>query len=503
MKKNSPDIFKQPRRQASNALIFIALDTIWGAIRQLWVFILIYFFSQPDYGSLFFILITVLFSAGVLFTSIVSYFRFYYYIDENKLHVKKGVFRRSHISVPLERIQSVHIEDNVIHRFFNTVQVEVTSAGSGEREFSIRSIDKEEAEELKTYILSKKRSLNKKSSRSVSFESIIGLEEEEDEQPLFSLDLTQLFKVGLSQNHFRAIGLILGAAAYLLTQAQEVVGGDIFDWAYRLLGWTDEASWKVIALILFALLVLALLISIVGTVFRYFGLKVFISDKQIRVKHGLLQMREQTAQLKKIQILDWNDNPVRRRMNFVTVGLRQATSSQEEMQNSINLPGCKKEDRSSLIEKIFKRINVQPSNIQLHPSMIWRYTLFRGGIPALIAAAASYNLFSWYCLLFFIWVPISYWINLRVYHNWNIMWDNDHLSIKRGFWTNSVSIMAWYKIQAVDLRQTPYQSRNQIANFWLYTAGGNLMIPYMHWEDAVKLRDFVLYKAESTKRSWM
>jgi putative membrane protein len=145
----------------------------------------------------------------------------------------------------------------------------------------------------------------------------------------------------------------------------------------------------------------------------------------------------------------------------------------------------------------------EDAGIELHPSMIWRYTLFRGGIPALLAAGASFNLLSWYCLLFFLWVPLSYFINIRVYKNWSIRWDSDHLSIKRGFWTNSVSIMAWFKIQAVDIRQTPYQDRNDIANVWLYTAGGNIMIPYMHLEDAERVRDFTLYKAESTKKPWM
>lgn len=503
MKRSSPEIFKNPRRQAKNALIFTILDTIWDAVRQLWVFILIYFFSSPDYSSLFFILITILFSSGVLITSIVSYFRFYYYIAENKLHVKKGVFRRSHVSVPLERVQSIHIEDNVIHRLFNTVQVEVTSAGSGEREFSIRSIDKEEAEELKSYILSKKKSLVKEDKKEVAFEDIKGLEEDADVPPLFTLDVNQLIKVGLSQNHFRAIGLILGAVAYLLSQAQEFVGGDFFEWAYRVMGWTEEANWKIISIILMAVLLLALMISLVGTFFRYYRFKVFIDKKRIRVRHGLLQMREQTAQLRKIQILDWNDNPVRRRMNFVTVSLRQATSSQEEMQNSISLPGCKKENRAKVIDKVFGGINTQESGVDLHKAMIWRYTIFRGLIPALILAAASFNMFSWYCLFFLLWTPISYLINIQVYKNWNIRWDQDYLSIKRGFWTNNVSIMAWFKIQAVDIRQTPYQHRNNIANLWLYTAGGNLMIPYMHLQDAEKLRDFVLYKAETTKRSWM
>ena len=497
-KSSAPDIFQTPRRQAQNALIFIVLRTLGRLLSQLWPFLLIVLFSNADYGSLFYIVITLIFSSVVLITSIISYFRFYYFIKNDKLHIEQGVFRRSQSSVAVERIQNVQLEDNLIHRFFSTVSASVTTAGSSESEFVISSIDRDEAQELREYVMERKKSIK------VAEKGEEGTEKEPFEfKHLFQLSFTQLLKVGLSQNHFRAIGIILGALAYLLSQAQEVFRQDIFDWAYTIVGWTNQADYLIIFLLVLIVFIIAMIISMVTVILTYYKLRLEISSDQIRLRQGLIRRKEQTAQLRKIQIFDWSTNPVRRWMNFVTVILQQASSTEEGGQNTLYIPGCSRHHQASLLNSVFKKIELRPSGLNLHGSMVWRYTLFRGAIPALVAVAASYNLFGYYALFFLLWVPVAYFFNRKLYQSWRIDWDENHVALNRGVWNYSVSIMPWYKIQSIEFKQSRFQHRRNLGNLWLYTAGGNLMIPYLSVEDAYKLQNLILYKAESTKKSWM
>lgn len=505
MKRNDAGLFDQPQREAWNALIFIVLENFWGLIRQLWVFILIYFFSSPDYSSLFFILFSAAISLIVLVSSIASYFRFSFYIKENKLHIKKGVFRRSHLNVPLERIQAINLEDNILHRLFQTVKVEVTTAGSSEKEFSIRSIDKETATALKDIILSMRKSIKRKGqAEDILLDSDTGDNSMgEFQKPLFKLGLSQLIKVGLSQNHFRAIGLILGAVGYFISQAQEFMEGDIFDWGYAAIGWSERADYILILMVCGAVILLALIISMVTVFLRFYNLSVYLLAGRLGLKHGLIQQREQNIQIKKLQILEWSDNPIRRIMDFVTIRLRQATSSLEQGGISISIPGCRNFAKEALVQKIFPTASLEPSGLELHPSMVWRYTLFRGAIPAIIAGAASFNFLGWWSLLLFIWIPVSYGINIRVYHNWEILWDAEHLELRRGFWSMRSSMIAWYKVQSVELKQSPFQVRKDIGNLWIYTAAGSLIIPYVKLQDAVRIKDYLLYQVERRNRNWM
>ncbi len=497
-KNNTPDIFQTPRRQAQNALIFIVLRTLGRLLSQLWPFLLIMLFSNPDYSSLFYIIITLIFSSVVLITSIISYFRFYYYIKDDKLHIEQGVFRRSQSSVSVARIQNVQLEDNLIHRFFKTVSASVTTAGSSESEFVINSMDRGEAEQLREFVLQRKKSLEQKEEKTEVKEA-----KSHDFQQLFQLSFSQLFKVGISQNHFRAIGIMMGAVAYLLSQAQEVFRQDIFDWAYTFVGWTNQADYLIIFLLVLILFVLAMMISMITVFFTYYNLRLEISRDQVRLRQGLIRRKEQTAQLRKIQIFDWSTNPIRRMMNFVTVILQQASSTENGGQNTLYIPGCATDHQESLLNSVFKKINLRPSGLQLHPSMVWRYTLFRGLIPAMLAVGASYNLFGYYALFFLLWVPLSYVFNRKLYQSWRVEWDEEHIAIKRGVWNYSVSIMPWYKIQSIEFKQSRFQHRRDLGNLWLYTAGGNLMIPYLELADAYKLQNLILYKAESTKKSWM
>ncbi|NBB88361.1 MAG: PH domain-containing protein [Bacteroidetes bacterium] len=497
-KSSTPDIFTVPRRQAKNALIFIVLRTLGRLLSQLWPFLLIVFFSNADYGSLFYIVISLIFSSVVLITSIISYFRFYYFIVNDKLHIEQGVFRRSQSSVSVERIQNVQLEDNLIHRFFSTVSASVTTAGSSESEFVISSIDRDEAQQLREYVMERKKSM-----KATANEAEVAEKSGFEFRHLFQLTFKQLLKVGLSQNHFRAIGIIMGALAYLLTQAQEVFRQDIFDWAYTIVGWTNQADYLIIFLLVLIVFIIAMMISMVTVIFTYYKLRLGISSDQIRLRQGLIRRKEQTAQLRKIQIFDWSSNPIRRWMNFVTVILQQASSTEEGGQNTLYIPGCSHSCKSSLLQSVFKNITLRPSGLNLHASMIWRYTLFRGAIPALLAVVASYNLFGYYALFFLSWVPVSYVFNHKLYQSWRIEWDKNHIALNRGVWNYSVSIMPWYKIQSIEFKQSRFQHRRDLGNLWLYTAGGNLMIPYLNLDDAYKLQNLILYKAESTKKSWM
>ncbi|GEM_PF-794720 len=498
-KSSAPEIFQSPRRQAQNALIFIVLRTLGRLLSQLWPFLLIALFSNPDYGSLFYIVITLIFSSVVLITSVISYFRFYYYIQDDKLYIEQGVFRRSQSSVAVARIQNVQLEDNLIHRFFKTVSASVTTAGSSESEFVISSMDSEEAQQLREYVMERKQSLQHQSSS----DDMDPVAASQDFQPLFQLSFSQLLKVGISQNHFRAIGIIMGAVAYLLSQAQEVFRKDIFDWAYTIVGWTHEADYLIIFLLVLIVFIIAMIISMVTVFFTYYKLRLEINRDQVRLRQGLIRRKEQTAQLRKIQIFDWSTNPIRRTMNFVTVILQQASSTEGGGQNTLYIPGCATDHQESLLHSVFKNIDLSPSGLRLHPSMVWRYTLFRGLIPALLAVGASLNLFGYYALFFLLWVPVSYVFNRKLYQSWSVQWDKNHVALKRGVWNYSVSVMPWYKIQSIEFKQSRFQHRRDLGNLWLYTAGGNLMIPYLDLDDAYKLQNLILYKAESTKKSWM
>jgi len=58
------------------------------------------------------------------------------------------------------------------------------------------------------------------------------------------------------------------------------------------------------------------------------------------------------------------------------------------------------------------------------------------------------------------------------------------------------------KVQRVTVSQSRYQRRKGLASLKMYMASGNVRVPYIEHETAKQLRDYILYKVESSDKAW-
>lgn len=82
------------------------------------------------------------------------------------------------------------------------------------------------------------------------------------------------------------------------------------------------------------------------------------------------------------------------------------------------------------------------------------------------------------------------------------MYDEDGLSSRRGLLGYEVEACLFRKAQEVTVKQSPLQRRHGLATLSVGTACGPVSIPYIEHGVACGLRDYVLYRAESSRRHW-
>ena len=82
------------------------------------------------------------------------------------------------------------------------------------------------------------------------------------------------------------------------------------------------------------------------------------------------------------------------------------------------------------------------------------------------------------------------------------MYDEDGLSSRAGLLGYEVEASLFRKAQAVTVKQSPLQRRHGLATLDVGTACGSVSIPYIDHDVACRLRDYVLYRAESSLRHW-
>ena len=493
--------FSQPKRQSPIAIFLIVQNLIEQIIRQFWPILLVVILqnfnfqtrgsasSDDPYTTRILFFIGALSAVG----SIIAYFKFYYYIKNDEFVIEKGLFQKKKINIPFDRIQTINFEQNLIHRAFNVVSLEIDSAGSNQKEISIQAIKREKAEAIRAFIMTEKA----KSQSAHPLEAQEIVLEEAQQDILMHLNPFDLIKVGISQNHIRGLGIIMGFGFWIF---QTVVDFDFLE---------ESNPMDIInsfgMFLLLALIIISILISLVLTVFQHFNLRFFRTTTGFKVISGLFTRREASANINKIQLIRWQDSILKRIFNIFQLGLFQASSAAVNIRQSINIPGCYAYHINTVRATYFPEEESSPySTHQISPLIIGRRVLYLGGIPALaflINAILQSSIFLG--ILALLWPLGIYWTS-RIFHkNWKFHISEEGILTEHGIIGTQFTLLKWYKVQAVKTRQTIYQAKKQVADLYFYTAAGTVKIPYVPLDKAQEITNYVLYKVEVDKRSWM
>lgn len=514
METNQPNHqFRIPKRQSPIAIFLIIQKLIQQIIRQFWPILLVVILNNFDFQAKsssssedpYFTKILFFIGGLSAIGSIIAYFKFYYYIKDDELIIEKGLLRKTKINIPFDRIQTINFEQNLIHQAFNVVSLEVDSAGSNQKEISIQAIKKEQAVAIRAFIMQEKAKAQPDENEAIEIN-----DNYEEEQPdlLMELQPKDLLKVGISQNHLRGLGIIFGFGFWIWQTVEDFLpdyrpGENPLEYAERDLGL--GAIFSFWAYLIFALIIFSVGISLVMTVFKFFGLKFFRTKVGFKVVSGLFTKREESANIHKIQLIRWEDSILKRLFGIFRLGLFQASSAAVNTSQSINIPGCYKHQINSVRATYFP--DEKYLNYTTHPIsklVINRRVLYLGGIPALAILIYGYlNTSIFIAAGAILWLALIFFTSRIYQKNWKFHLNEEGILTENGILGTHFTLLKWYKIQAVKTRQSYYQRKNELADLYFYTAAGTVRIPYISLRKAHDITNYVLYKVEIDKRSWM
>ena len=89
-------------------------------------------------------------------------------------------------------------------------------------------------------------------------------------------------------------------------------------------------------------------------------------------------------------------------------------------------------------------------------------------------------------------------------HWWRLgyMHDDDGMSIRGGFFDRNVDAFLFRKAQYVTIKQSLLQRRRRLATLEIGLATETVSVPYIDHGIACRLRDYMLYRVESSRRRW-
>ncbi|MBK8518504.1 MAG: PH domain-containing protein [Saprospiraceae bacterium] len=494
MKKSNYD-FSEPTRQSYAAIIMILFKTGYVIIRQIFPVIVIFLIGGSKYKSDYLVWFLVAISALTMIYSIINFFKTYFIIKGDELVLHTGIFNKKKLSIPFERIQTVNFEQNIMHQLFSVLRMKLDTAGSEKNEFEFHAIESEKAYALRDLIMSGKKNQKSKTVNSINAENKVIYES------ILELSPLDLLKVGLTENHIRSGGLVFLFFFWIYQNLQEV-GVNVDDYSQEIPDW-QPGLYSILTLI-FILLIISILISLVRTVIKNYDLKFLRSAKGFKVVSGLFTKKEISALDHKIQYISWSDNILKKWIGFKDLFLNQASSNELTAKQNIHIPGCNTNHIHLVTTSLFGQIDFD--NIFMHPidkKYFSRFTLILSIIITILSGVAA--IVNYQSNIIFIIGAGIYFIITRYFkfRKKAYGYNDELIYIKGGIFGDKEEVLQMFKIQALKIHQTPYQTRHQLADITLHTASGKIKIPYISLSSCHYMVDLLLYKAESDTRKWM
>src|SRR5215211_3485229 len=117
---NSPQIDRSvPQRQSWAALFIILYKILLRLFKIFWALLLLFLFKNKSNQFDTFEISVVALSSISLLGSILEFVYFRFYIQDNDLIIKSGFLSKKTITLPLNKIQAVHIEQTLLHSLLN------------------------------------------------------------------------------------------------------------------------------------------------------------------------------------------------------------------------------------------------------------------------------------------------------------------------------------------------------------------------------------------------
>ena len=249
--------------------------------------------GQQVFDSIF----VLFFVALSVIRTLIHFLTLRYRIQDGKLIVKMGLIFRQARTLDPARIQNMEITQNLLHKYFNLVELKIETAGDASTKGLLSALSREDADYLKRALQHSKRS-----NRTVPIE-------QEDVEPSLSLSWQEIILFGLSRRTVGTIVVLSAIASEAMSvaspdQAQYVANSMNLQLFIGLMAISFAASW---------------IWSSMQAILQYYRLQLRIFPDEIGIISGLITKRSVEIPTHKVQTIEWFEPWLRRQMGFGTL----------------------------------------------------------------------------------------------------------------------------------------------------------------------------------------
>ncbi|GAB2540242.1 PH domain-containing protein [Gracilibacillus alcaliphilus] len=492
----------EPKRLHPAAMIFNIIQAIKQSVLGLLPLVIIALTN----GVLLIVMVisAVVLLAGVILVSVLSWLRFTYQLEDDQLRIERGILIRKKRTISKHRIQSIDLSQNVIHRIFGLTKVQIETAGNDPAtDAALSAVSMAEGQRLHDELKYKKQ---------VPEELEADLEGQEEEQPALvqpdpieetelprrKITLKTLLIAGSTSASF---GILLGIFGVVFSQAEALIPDEFYSDASR---WVLSLGAQLMIVLGIVVVIFLWLLSILQTVIKNWDFTITRYEKELFITRGLLEKKQSTIPLKKIQAIGIKESIVHQPLGFVSVYVEIASGevNQNEEMHTLIFPLMRKKDLTSFLAEILPEYSYETEQLVSLPKKALPYYLVRSAIIPLLATIGVGIFF-----LSYIWIPLIILIiallyGFASYHTAGYVIDDRQITVQSRILGKDTAIIKQHRVQALARKQNPLHRKQALVNMDMAIlnkmSGRHFIIRELRVEDGNKIADWYSYQKESS-----
>lgn len=401
--------------------------------------------------------------------STLYWYRFTYHVENNELHVYKGILVRKKILIPKERIQVIDLEQGILQRLFKIVAVKIETAGGKAPEVRLSAVSKQNAETLRKLLLNSKQASEDEHNNTAQHQTAktISLPD------LFIFAITStsglgivatIFSVGLAS--FEYINEITNQQKFSIIERQVIHPlKTIYEKA------TAEsifiAAFFIICCII-AVLIFLWFLSVIGTMLKYGSFTAVRIEDRLQISYGILKRRQASFPIQRIQAVRIDERLLRQPLGYVSVKIESAGFALESSEKAILFPLIHRDRAVDFLQKFLPEFSYDiPLNglpILARKRYILRSVLFV--LPLVLVGIVTavlwipWNLFSLSLL------PIAALIGWWKYEDACVGYEQGMFAMRfRHIFTRTTLFVPRGCMQSLSVKRSLLQRRFNLATF--------------------------------------
>ena len=405
---------------------------------------------------------------------LAEYLAFRYGLAGDDLVVDQGVWRRQHRVLPLERVQTVDVRQNALHRLLGVAELRVETAGGETTEAVLSVLDARRAEAFRVALLSRRAAAERPA------ESGAGSAAGSAPVVLARLSARDLALAGATANEAGVIAALLAGAVELAYQFRVPIPWARLDVRSLIAERTAADLARVGAVVGVTVLLVAWALSVAGALLTYRGFTLERVGGELRKRYGALSRREVSVPLGRVQAARIEESLLRRALGLVALRIETAGAAPGEGEHrgaEFYLPLASSRDVPRLIAAVFEGLEYGVLRFRpVHPRAR-RRALIRYSAPVLVLAAAAAFAFGGAWLWLLALEPFAFIAARAHTRHLGYAVAPGYVALRAGFLTRTTWVVPERRVQTVHVRESPLQRRYGLATLGVDTAAGEAMVP--------------------------